>query len=80
MSERDEMMREELADGCRGVNFNVKFIIKAVRAIRSMPAGYTPRVVSELAETEAALAEALLAVRLMRAELDTKPLAIMEMA
>lgn len=73
MSERDAMWREDLADSCRGVSFHVRHLIKAVRAIETMPSDFRLPVIDELAATETDLTEALLAVKLMRGELDRKP-------
>ena len=73
MSERDAMWREELADCCRGVSFNVRLLIKAVRAVETMPSDFHLPVIDELAAAETDLSEALLAVKLMRRELDSKP-------
>lgn len=73
MYERDVIWRQELADGCRGVSFNVRFIIKAVRNIENMPSDFRLPVIDELKAAEDDLTEALLAVKLMRGELDKKP-------
>lgn len=73
MSERDAMWREDLTDACRGVRFHLGFIQRAVRGIDSMPSDFTAPCISELAQAETALTEALLAVKLARGELDRKP-------